>query len=173
MEAFHAHLKNVPHCCIQIILFFIRLIQWLCPPQVHWRRTVLLTRGPCWGFARAQAPQGESTNRINADSINNALNVLKWLLSIAWLRASLLFSLLNRRRNAYSSHPCDSVLISIGRKKLTKGYEQKLDVIIPHQTEMHTCGVTLWSLFPGYLNLWFPTWKSFKNVVWCAGIRKC
>lgn len=97
MEAFHAHLKNVPHCCIQIILFFIQLIQWLCPSQVHWRRTVLLTRGPCWGFARAQAPQGESTNCINADSIHIVLNLLKWLLSIAWLHTFLLFFFVERK----------------------------------------------------------------------------
>lgn len=62
METFHAHLKNVPRCCARIILFLIR---WLFSPQVHWRRTVLLTRGPCWAFARAQAPQGESTSGGN------------------------------------------------------------------------------------------------------------
>lgn len=62
METFHAHLKNVPRCCARIILFLIRR---LFSPQVHWRRTVLLTRGPCWAFARAQAPQGESTSGGN------------------------------------------------------------------------------------------------------------
>lgn len=59
METFRAHLKTVPSCCARTIPFLIRR---LFSPQVHWRRTVLLTRGPCWAFARAQAPQGESTS---------------------------------------------------------------------------------------------------------------
>lgn len=48
------------------------------PPQVLWRRTVLLTRGHCWGFARARGPLGEFTHHNKADitsSLNRILDV--------------------------------------------------------------------------------------------------
>ena len=38
----------------------------LLPPQVLWRQIVLLTRGPCLAFVKAQGPQGEFPHHIGA-----------------------------------------------------------------------------------------------------------
>lgn len=52
--------------CVDHSVSHLPLSMTLLPPQVLWRQIVLLTRGPCLAFVKAQGPRGEFPHHIEA-----------------------------------------------------------------------------------------------------------